>query len=301
MRIGYAIDLHATAEGSTEVSWEHLLEQALHAEAVGFDIVVVPDHLLYRSGGKGDYARDDASVGAWESVALAGALAAATTGIDLGHSMFNMPYRPPALVAHIASTLDMVSGGRYHLGIGSGNSFDYDAIGVNARHRADRFAQGLEIIHGLLNQRRANLIGSHASARDAELVLRGPRPEGPRIVAAAAGPKAMRVAARYADAWNGFVPADPGHRDLREALRALEAACADAGRSFPTLGLTIDTSVDPLDRQGACSSSAESVLALGDLGIDEVRCYLSTEGTHASRMEAIGAMGELVAQAHAVA
>lgn len=299
MRIGLALDLHATAAGSEEVRWERIREQAALAEAVGFDLLVLPDHLYYAAGGEGDYAREDAAVGVWESVSVAGALAAVTDTIGIGHSMINAPYRPPALVANIAATLDAVSGGRYQLGLGSGSSFDYAAVGVEADHRQERFREAVEIVHGLLKRRHVDLDGRYWSARHAELVLEGPREDGPPLVLAARGMGSMRLAAGYADAWNGFAPPDPDHEHLREALQRLETACSEVGRDAATLGRTVDTLVDPLDLAGEQELATEAVLALPRFGIDEVRCYPSTDGTHGSRMDATAGLAELVADAHA--
>ncbi|MCK5316022.1 MAG: LLM class flavin-dependent oxidoreductase, partial [Anaerolineales bacterium] len=106
MRIGIAVDSHGRASSPQRPAptWESIREQALAAEAVGFEAVFVPDHLLYHS--------EDGNIGCWESVSLAAALAAVTSTIEIGHSMFNAPYRSPALVAKIAETLDEISGGR---------------------------------------------------------------------------------------------------------------------------------------------------------------------------------------------
>ncbi|MBW3618912.1 MAG: LLM class flavin-dependent oxidoreductase [Actinobacteria bacterium] len=301
MRIGYAIDLHAPAEATDEVRWDHVRQQAQLAEAVGFDLVLLPDHLYYAAGGAGDYARDDAAVGVWESVTVAAAIAASTTTIVVGHSMINAPYRPPALLANIATTLDEISGGRYQLGIGSGNSDDYDAVGVEADHRHDRFREAVEIVHGLLKRGHVDLDGRYWSARHAELVLRGPREHGPPLVLAAGGMRSMRLAAGYADAWNGFAAPDPGHAELRTLLDHLGTACSEVGRDPATLGRTVDTLVDPLDLERARERSSVALLSLASLGIEEARCYASTDGTHASRMDAIAGMADLVAAAHTVA
>lgn len=299
MRVGYAIDLHAPADAVDEVRWQRIREQALLAEAVGFDLVVLPDHLHYAVGGEGDYATADAPVGVWESVTIAAALAAATTTIGLGHSMINAPYRPPALVAYIAATLDEVSGGRYQLGIGSGNTYDYDVVGVEADHRYERFREAIEIVHGLLDRGHVDLDGRYWSARSAELVLRGPSAHGPPLVLAAGGMRSMRLAAGYADAWNGFAAPEPEHDDLRELLARLDTACSEVGRDPVTLERTVDTLVDPLDLGGDRARSTEAVLSLADLGIHEVRCYAASDGTHGTRMDAIAGLADVVAQAQA--
>ncbi len=300
MRIGYALDTHATVTTGSEVGWQRLREQAQLAEQVGFDIVVVPDHLMYAAGGNGDYARPDEPVGAWESVVLASALATATSHIDIGHSMMNAPYRSPMLVAKAAATLDEVSGGRYQLGIGAGNSFDYAAVGVDPGARGQRFAEVVEVLHRLLHDGRADFVGSRVSAQAAEMVLPTPTGFGPPLVVAARGPRSMRVAARCGDLWNTWVVTDPEHTELKDLLAQLDSSCADAGRDPATMGRTVDASADPLDLDQTRDRCRRSLLGLGALGISEVRCYLGNEGTHASRMRAVEAMAETVDELHAL-
>lgn len=298
MRIGLALDTHATRATAEEVSWPRLLAQAQLAEDLGFDLVVLPDHLLYAAGGEGDYARPDEAVGAWESVTLAGALASSTTRIGVGHSMLNAPYRSPYLVAKAAATLDEVSGGRYQLGIGSGNSFDYAAVGVDADDRSQRLAETVEILHALLREGRADVVGATTRTQRAEMVLPTPQGYGPPLAVAARGPRSMRVAARYADLWNTWVAPDPDHVELAGLLGALDVACAETDRDPATLHRTVDASVDPLDLAGARERCREALLGLTGLGVSEARCYLNTEGTHASRMRALEAMASTVEEAH---
>jgi len=293
VRIGYAIDLHATAAGGREIEWERLREQVTLAEYVGLDIVVLPDHLLYPAGSDSPYADKDVAVGVWESTTVAAALAAATTSIGIGHSMMNAPYRPPALVANIAATLDSISGGRYSLGIGSGNSMDYAEVGVDASDRALRFAEALQIIHGLLKHGRVDLVGTRVRADGAELVLRSPRADGPPIVVAAGGPKSMELAVRYGDAWNGEFAFDDEHTVLRQRLADLTRTCERLERDPATLRLTVDGGVDPLDLRGKRDATRKVLHGLADLGIDEVRCYPVTANTHESRMRAITALAVL--------
>jgi alkanesulfonate monooxygenase SsuD/methylene tetrahydromethanopterin reductase-like flavin-dependent oxidoreductase (luciferase family) len=295
VRIGYAIDLHATAAGRKEVEWERIREQVTLADYVGLDIIVLPDHLLYPAGTASPYAKPGETVGAWESTTMAAAIAAVTTSIDIGHSMVNTPYRPPALVANIAVTLDAVSGGRYSLGIGSGNSMDYAEVGVDADHRVDRFAEALRIIHGMLKDGRADVAGDHVRVEGAELVLRSPREQGPPLVVAAGGPRSMGLAVRYGDAWNGEFAFDADHVALRQTLTDLDRICEQEGRDPASLRRTVDGGVDPLDLRGKRDATRAVLHGLAELGIDEVRCYPVTAGTHESRMRAITALAVLAA------
>lgn len=307
MRIGIAVDSHGRASSPQRPTpdWESIKDQALTAEAVGFDAVFVPDHLIYPS--------ENGNTGCWESVSLAAGLAAVTSTIEIGHSMFNAPYRSPALVAKIAETLDEISGGRYILGIGAGNTpdSDYAAFGFEADKRYSRFAEAIEIIHGLLKNGRVDFEGKYWSARNADLVLRGPRPQGPPIVIAAWGPKMMHLTARFADVWNGWVPVEkgPSIETFRPMVDELERACQEVGKDPATLRRSLDIQVDPLSLHdegekpitGTSEEIAEAILVFRDIGIDEVRCYpyWPMPEKPGDRRKMIESMAEIVDLVHA--
>ena len=296
VRFGVAIDLHATAAQADEVAWGRIREQVIAAEQARLDLVVLPDHLEYRAGGDGDYAVDDATVGARESTALAAAIAASTSTIGIGHSVVNAPYRSPVMLAHIASTIADVSGGRYSHGLGVGNSYDYDQLGVDATNRVARFEEYAQILTSLLRDGTADLDGRYWTAERAELTLRPNSGGRPPVVIAAGGPRTMRTAARFGDAWNGWLPTDPDATGAREMLELLAETCELVGRDPATIGRTVDIAVDPLDLSEARSRSLTALSSLRDLGIDEVRCYPLSHSTHESRVEAIEAFAELVAE-----
>jgi alkanesulfonate monooxygenase SsuD/methylene tetrahydromethanopterin reductase-like flavin-dependent oxidoreductase (luciferase family) len=302
MDIGLIAQLHGRPAGDTRApTWKSVRDLARTAESVGFDMFVFEDALLYRG--------EETTDGVWESVSIAGAIAASTDRIRFGQSVVNSPYRSPAMVASIATTLDEISGGRYVLGIGAGNTSDsdYEAFGFPTDKRYSRFAEAIEIIHGLLRDGKIDYEGSYYSARDAELVLRGPERQGPRINIAAGGPKMLGLAARYADAWNWWAY-DETLAQIKERmgsiLSELEKACAAEDRDPITLARTLDVyGLTPpgFSSQGSgfdhpVSGTAEEIagfiLELGDLGFEEVRCDLAAKDTTAA--EAMAPVVELV-------
>lgn len=292
MRIGLITQLHGRPGGDTPPpTWESLKRLALTAESVGFDMFVFEDALLYRQEG--------GSHGVWESMAIAAAVAEATSRIRFGQSVINSPYRSPALSASIATTLDEVGGGRYVLGIGAGNTADsdYEAFGFPTDHRYSRFAEAIQIIHSLLRTGSADFDGDYYTIRESELVLRGPSPHGPPINIAAAGPKMLRLVARYANDWNwwggGETQEQRAHR-LGPLIEQLDAACEAEGRDPATLGRTLDLyGVEVPGVSGVSAQQvAESILAQGELGFSEVRCDLP-DNTPAS-VEAMAPVVDLI-------
>ncbi|MEA2000766.1 MAG: LLM class flavin-dependent oxidoreductase, partial [Actinomycetota bacterium] len=206
----------------------------------------------------------------------------------------NSPYRSPAMTAKIADTIDEISGGRFVLGIGAGNTpdSDYEAFGFPTDKRYSRFAEAIQIIHGLLRNGAIDFDGEFYTARQAELVLRGPRQEGPPINIAAGGPKMLQLVARYADAWNWWgwdeTIEQVGDR-LKPIIELLAQACDAADRDPSTLGRTFDlytvvpegfsgeaARMDGLDMEhpvtGTSEEIAAHILSVGALGFEEVRC-----------------------------
>ncbi len=307
MRIGLHIRLYGRPDADTPApSWESIGDQATTAEAAGFDMVVFEDALLYR----GEKTTD----GVWESLSIAAAVAATTSRITLGQSVVNSPYRSPAMMAKIADTIDEISGGRFVLGIGAGNTADsdYEALGFPTDRRYSRFAEAIEIIHGLLRNGAIDFEGEFYSAKQAELVLRGPRPQGPPINIAAGGPKMLQLVARYADAWNwwGFDETlEQISGRLGPIIELLEQACEAEDRDPSTVGRTFDlftvvpegfsaqgVKVEGLDMKqpvrGTSEEIAEYILSVGQIGFEEVRCELFPKT--AAAVEAMRPVVEIV-------
>jgi len=271
MKIGVYLRLFGVPGGRPEPpSWSLLRTAAIAAEETGFDTVVLEDGLLLLD--------DEGNAGLWDPISIAAAIAAATTRIAIGHAVLNNPYRHPALVARAAATLDEISGGRYVLGIGLGNTpDDYPRFGIPADHRFSRFRESIAVICDLLRTGRAQLDGQFYTVPDGELVLRGPRPSGPPIVIAAGKPKMLRLAAKFADEWNWWTatPAEP--ETMREIVAEMDRACEETGRDPASLRRSIDLfSITPPGTDGSSAQAVADLLApYAGLGFGEVRVNLT--------------------------
>src|SRR5687767_8704752 len=118
MRIGLALPHYdfSSPDGSP-VTWESLSGWARRGEALGFDSIWVSDHFflsLERYGGP------DEPTGTPEALTALAALAQITQRVRLGSLVLGSGFRHPALVAKAATTIDLLSGGRFDLGIGAG-------------------------------------------------------------------------------------------------------------------------------------------------------------------------------------
>src|SRR3712207_5448869 len=207
--------------------WADILAMAQRAEALGFDSLWKPDHLLYQLAGE-----DGELIGPWECWSVLSALAAVTRRVELGSIVSCVSFRNPALLAKMAETVDEISGGRLILGLGAGwNEVEYRAFGYPFDHRVSRFEEALMIVHGLLRKGQIDFRGRYYQARECVLRPRGPRPHGPPIMIGSNSPRMLRLAARYADSWNTWATGTnnsvAGIPPLRDVV---DAACREEGR-----------------------------------------------------------------------
>jgi len=221
--------------GGGMARWADLKRIAQHAEAVGFDSIWLPDHLLFEFGEPGESPH-----GLWEAWSLLAALAASTERVELGPLVLCSGFRNPALLAKMADTLDEISGGRLILGLGAGyHEREYRAFGYPFDHRVSRFEEALKIIHTLLRGGAVDFQGRYYQARECELRPRGPRRQGPPILIGAPPrlPRMLRLTAEYADYWNWW--SINQLESLAPARTAVDSACTETGRDPTTLGRTV--------------------------------------------------------------
>lgn len=165
----------------------------------------------------------------WTSLA---ALAQATRRIRVGCQVTGMVYRHPAVLANMAATVDIISGGRLELGLGAGwNQIECDAYGIDlppAGERLDRFDEGVAAIVALLSQEVTTLEGKHvrlAGARCEPKPVQRPHP--PITIGGRGRKRTLRSAAQWAQQWNAITEDVASWQSLRQAL--LEH-CGSLGR-----------------------------------------------------------------------
>ncbi|WP_329012704.1 MULTISPECIES: LLM class flavin-dependent oxidoreductase [unclassified Streptomyces] len=241
------------------------------AEELGFHAAYTYDHLSWRSF------RDGPWFGALPTLTAA---AGVTERLRLGTLVTSPNFRHPVTLAKELISLDDVSGGRVTLGIGAGGSgFDATALGQEAwspRERADRFAEFVTLLDRLLTEDAVSYAGDHYSAHEARNIPGcAQRPRLPFAVAAT-GPRGLRLAARYGQAWvttgdpKLFEAGTPEQSVLavEGQLGRLTEACAEIGRDVTELdkimltGFTPDRS-RPLESVDAFVDFAGRYAALG--------------------------------------
>jgi probable F420-dependent oxidoreductase len=237
MKVGIVLRTTEGGPHGQTPTFHDIAELAQAAERAGLDSIWLPDHLLFRISERGEVF--------WEVFTMLGALAAVTTRLTLGTIVVATPFRPPAVVAKSAATLDAISGGRLILGLGAGwYQPEFEAFGYPFDHLASRFEEALQIIAPLLREGQADFHGQYYQVHDGVLRPRGPSRHGPPLMIAGRRPRMLQLAARYADAWNTAWHVEPSM--VKASYEEFKQACATVGRDATTVELTLGTMVNLL-------------------------------------------------------
>src|SRR5690349_16768584 len=168
-----------------EQLFDRVVEQAKAAEAAGFDLVTVMDHLYQIAGIGGP---DEPMLEGWLTLA---AIARETSRVRLGTLVTGVTYRNPALLAKEATTLDVISGGRAILGLGAAwNDAEHQGYGYDfppVRERMDRLEEALAIAKAMFRHDRATFHGKHYQLEGALNEPRPVQPKGPPILIGGVG------------------------------------------------------------------------------------------------------------------
>lgn len=180
----FAAQLSATPAGTAR-AWA---EQARRAEDLGYSVLSMPDHF-------GDQLAP---------VPALAAAASATTELRIGALVFGNDYRHPVVLAKEASTLDVLSDGRFELSLGAGwMRTDYDESGITydePKVRVERFEEGVQVIQGLLHTDGPfSFHGRHYTVRNHTLLPRPKQQPAPPLVLGGGGRRVLSFAARHAD------------------------------------------------------------------------------------------------------
>jgi len=232
-------------EGQEDVTWEDWVALAETCEASGIEALFRSDHYVSVSGHPERGALD-----AWGTI---NALAARTTTLRLGTLVSPASFRHPSVLAKLATTADHVSGGRIELGLGTGwHEVEHVAYGfpfTPLKDRMDVMEEQLAVIHDghWGDNQHYDFTGEHYTIADLDAQPKPVQtPHPPLILGGAAGPRAARLAARYADEYNTVMPTPD---EIVERKARIDAACAAAGREpipFSTMGPIPDGGYDAL-------------------------------------------------------
>ena len=259
------VGIHVTSftwPGGVETIAPTLGEIARAAEEAGCAHLSLMDHFFQLDGMGGPEAA------MLEGYTTLGYLAAVTSRIRLGLLVTGVTYRHPGLLAKIATTLDVISGGRAELGIGAAwNEREHRGLGVPFPPLAERFERLEETLQICLQMWSADdgaFHGKHYRLEETRCIPQPiSQPHPPIRVGGSGERKTLRLVARYADGCNPFTRSP---EELAHKLEVLRAHCDEVGRDYEAISKTINHFAPIPD----ASAFARQMRPMADLGVDMV-------------------------------
>jgi alkanesulfonate monooxygenase SsuD/methylene tetrahydromethanopterin reductase-like flavin-dependent oxidoreductase (luciferase family) len=202
--------------------WPAMVDAWQRIEQLGWDSIWLPDHFVPTFRPERPW---------FEAWTLLSALATHTTRVRLGALVSCNTFRPPALLAKMAVTVDHVSGGRLELGLGAGwVEFEHRMFGVRYpadRERVGRLGEAVRVLDLMLRNEVSDFDGEWDQLEGAisrPAPVQQPRPP---LTLAAHGPRMLRLIAPFVDRWNSM----GSPREMAERGARLDDALAAAERN----------------------------------------------------------------------
>jgi len=268
------------------VSYETLAAHWHEADTLGFDSVWLDDHFypIIRPPG-------EPQMEAWTLLA---ALARETRRIGIGILVTCNSYRSPALVAKMAATVDVLSGGRLIHGMGAGwHQGEYEGYGYpfpSAGERLRQLDEALRVQKLLWSEERPSFAGRYYRLHEAICQPKPLRQPHPPILIGGGGERVLlRLVARHADVWNNGGTVE----EFRQKLDVLRRHCEAEGRPYDAIAKTwFGTVIVDADAERAAKRLERTAAAWGTTSTDMAkRALAGTPGQVVERVREYVAAG----------
>lgn len=214
-------------------------ELAVRAEALGYESVFVPDHVVVpvtfgsrypgTPDGRFPYPPD---TGLYDPLVLLATVAEATSTIRLGTAVYLLALRHPLVTGRNVATLDVLSGGRVLLGVGVGwLAEEFHTLGIDPRSRFSRAEEAAQVLRRLWTESRPSFTGRHFSFEPVHFEPKPLSAPHPPILFGGDSDAALRRALRFGDGWisGGVAGSLDEVAGLLRRLGERRAALAEAG------------------------------------------------------------------------
>ena len=266
------------------VTWPELLAVWQELEQLGFDSGWNFDHFIPIFS--------DPAGPCLEAWTMLGAMAAHTSTLRIGTMVTGNTYRHPAVLAKMATTIDVMSGGRLNFGVGAGwfelehRAFDIPFPKINDRlHMLD---EALEVIKLLWTERQPTYAGKYYQLQDAYFAPKPPQQPHPPIMIGAAGERhALRIVAKHATMWNSFGSPEV----FRGKIGVLRQHCQRIGRDVEEIEKSVLISLVLSDDRTAVERVLQGSAARMNMPLEEMRAR-SLAGTRREIISQIEAFVE---------
>jgi F420-dependent oxidoreductase-like protein len=232
-----------TAQSRT--TYENMLRVWQEAESIpSIEHAWLYDHFMPQSG-----TLTDPCLEGWT---LLSAFAAVTKRLRLGLTVSSNTYRHPAVLANMAATVDIISGGRLDFGIGAGigegnHEIEHHAYGIPLYapgERIRRLGEACEVIQRMWTEPAPSFAGTYYQIKDAYCEPKPVQKPYPPFAIGGIGEKLLRIVAQYAAIWN-FTGG--GVESFQQKNAILESHCAAIGRDSHTIQRSTQVRINPAD------------------------------------------------------
>jgi probable F420-dependent oxidoreductase len=253
---------------------EHVERFVRAAEEAGFEYLVAYDHVLGADTSvRPDWAGPYTLASQFHEPFVLFGYLAALTDLELVPGVLILPQRQAALVAKQAAEVDVLTRGKFRLGVGIGwNDVEYEALGVDFKTRAALYEEQVEVLRLLWTQESVTFNGRFHTIDHAGIL---PMPVQRPIPIWMGGSAARRVVDRIGRLADGWVCNTPPGYGLEEALEVISASATAAGRDPASIGL--QGIVQPRDADDVAATLRKQYAKWADAGAD----YVSISGLHA--------------------
>ena len=218
-------------------------EAARILERAGFDSLWVIDHIVMPRIASSRYPFSDDGRIPWpprqpflDAISASSAIAAVTTGPELGTAVMVLPLREPVTVAKQIATIDVLSGGRFVLGVGAGwLQEEIDALGVNFRNRGARLSEALALMRACWTGEPGRFDGKHYSLPDGIMCFPRPLRQVPVLIGGNSA-AAIRRSGLMGDGWLGLAPVEFIRYDNVSQQRAHDSRSHEGSGATPRTG-----------------------------------------------------------------
>lgn len=240
------------------LSCRKLISVIAQLEALGFDQVVMPDHLLFPE-----------RFGAPDVWSILAAAAYRTKRVQLGTCVSDPHRQHPVVLAQRAATIDHLSEGRFILGLGAGEAMNIEPFGIPANRPVARLKESVRIVRHLLDRDEPlDFEGEFFELHRAQLDIRPRQPRLPMALAAH-GPLMLKFTGEVADGWWPSMVPPEFYGELHAAVERAASAAGRGGTVVPSVWIALFLTDDEkfvrrVARRGAAAYIwPESVQRLG--------------------------------------
>jgi len=264
--------------------WDHIVDLACAADAAGVDRVVMSDHVVFgedleayadpAKGGSRGGKQPTGPDGHWlEPVTTIAYLAAVTNRVRLGTNILIAALRRPVVLAKMAATIDVLSGGRLDLGVGVGwQREEYEAAGLSYERRGRLLDHTMEVCQLLW---REQTVQYDADGLTFDKIHQMPKPLQaggvPVWVSGTVNQRSMERLARFGSGW---IPWGDDAEDIEQGIARMRAAVSELGRDPSDLGVVGNLMmVRDADGQVDMEATMAQAPAMVDAGVTDFRLY----------------------------